>query len=248
MLHPRFLTFAVPLAAAAAFLFAAGTAEAGGGGGHGGGGGGHGGGGGGHAGGGAHVSGGGAHVSGGGWGGGAVHVGGGTVHVVGGVNRGWGGNNFRPGFGVGIGVGVGVPGGYFYGNYPTSGPDYYAAGPAASYYVTPPATPSVYNVPDPSQGGAATQDPVAHILVKVPADAEVWFGQSKTSQTGAQREFVSPQLTPGRDFTYDIKARWTEDGKEVVQTRQIDVAAGSWKTVDFTKPAVEQLEAPKPKP
>ena len=59
---------------------------------------------------------------------------------------------------------------------------------------------------------------------------------------------MSPTLTPGQDYTYEVKARWTEDGKEVVQTRQVDVSAGAWKTIDFTKAAPEQLEAPKPKP
>ena len=106
-----------------------------------------------------------------------------------------------------------------------------------------------YSVADPrGPAGPASQDVTAHVMVKVPADAEVWFGQGKTQQSGTMREFVSPALTPGQDFTYDIKARWTEGGQEVVQTRHVDVSAGAWKTVDFTKPAPEVLDAPKPKP
>jgi uncharacterized protein (TIGR03000 family) len=178
-----------------------------------------------------------------------------TVIHKGGFNRGFGS-------GVFLGVGLGAPFGYGYGGYGGYGvpydsgynapdygyaPDYSAAAP---YYAAPQGspTPSVYNVPDGSAGGAAaTQDPIAHIMVKVPTDAEVWFGQSKTSQTGAQREFVSPALTAGQNYTYDIKARWTEGGKEVVQTRQIEISSGTWKTVDFTRAAPEQLDAPKPK-
>jgi uncharacterized protein (TIGR03000 family) len=75
--------------------------------------------------------------------------------------------------------------------------------------------------------------------VKVPADAEVWFGSGKTRQTGELREFVSPELEPGRDYTYEVKARWTENGKEVVRTRTFDVSAGAWLVVDFTRPAPE---------
>jgi uncharacterized protein (TIGR03000 family) len=248
MLHPRFFPLAAPAVAAAALLFAGGAEAApkGGGGGH------------------AAVGHAGAVHA------GAVHVGGvhaGAVHV-GAVHGGnfhngnfHNGNFNRGGFGFGVGIGLGYPyglgnggyGGYYapYGGY--YGGDYYPqdySGPAASYYVSPaaPPNPSVYNVADPNaRGGAAAQDPIAHIMVKVPADAEVWFGSGKTQQTGAQREFVSPPLGAGKDYSYEIKARWTQDGKEVVQTRQIDVTAGAWKVVDFTKPTPEQLEPPKPK-
>src|SRR5262249_23718287 len=95
---------------------------------------------------------------------------------------------------------------------------------------TPPRpTPPPRPIPSPTP---APQDPIAHIRVIVPADAEVWFGQGKTKQTGAVREFVSPALTPGKDFVYEVKARWMKGDKEVVETRLIDVAAGVWKSVD----------------
>jgi uncharacterized protein (TIGR03000 family) len=254
MSHPRFFLLAAPAVAAAALLFAGG-AEAG-----------PKGGGGGHA---AvgHAAVGHAAVGHAAVGhAGAVHVGtvhagsfhGAAVHHVDGFHH----DGFHHGHGSNFFLGVGVGGypyglgygGYYGGYYPSYGgsyasdyypQDYYSA-PAASYYSPP--SPSVYNVADPNaRGGAAQQDPIAHVMVKVPADAEVWFGSGKTQQTGAQREFVSPALTPGKDYSYEVKARWTQDGKEVVQTRQIDVAAGAWKVVDFTKPAPEQLEPPKPK-
>ena len=113
--------------------------------------------------------------------------------------------------------------------------------------------PPVYVSPPPAAApgypvvGDAPPDNTAHVSVRIPADAEVWFGQGKTQQTGAVREFVSPPLTPGKEYTYDIKARWMVGGKEVVQTRQVDVAAGTFKAVDFTKPAAEGVEPPKAK-
>jgi len=42
--------------------------------------------------------------------------------------------------------------------------------------------------------------------------------------------------------------RWLKGDKEVVETRQVDVFAGAWKVVDFTKPAPEAVDPPKPKP
>jgi uncharacterized protein (TIGR03000 family) len=245
MLHPRFLAWAVPAAVAAALLLATGPAEAGGGG-HGGGGhggGGHGGGGhggGGHGGGGHGGSFHGGAVHGGSFHGAAVHHGG-FNHGHGGVFigvGGWGGYPYYGGYGYG---GYPYYGGYGYGGYAA---DYYPAA-GSSYYGMPPA--GVGSYPPVADTGPSPDDQTAHVAVKVPANAEVWFGQGKTRQTGALRQFVSPALTPGEEYTYEIKARWMEGDQEVVQTRQVDVAAGSWKTVDFTRPAAEPLEPPKPK-
>jgi uncharacterized protein (TIGR03000 family) len=80
-------------------------------------------------------------------------------------------------------------------------------------------------VPDPN---------IATMSVRVPANAQIWFEGTKTGQTGSSRTFFSPSLEPGRDFTYEIRARWVEAGKEFDQTRQISVHAGETVNVDFT--------------
>jgi uncharacterized protein (TIGR03000 family) len=256
MSHPPFLSLAVPAAAAAALLFAGGALAAGhGGGGHGGGG---------HGGGGFHA--GGFHA-------GAAHVGGfshaGHFHAGSFHNGHFHNGHFHNGhfhnghfhngfFGVGLGFGPnwgwGGGGGYPYYDY---GYGYgYGAAPYDYGYTTP-AVINNYNLdygtpsggPMPPADNASQQqasDPTAHIEVRVPADAEVWFGTGKTSQTGTRREFVSPPLEPGQGFTYEIRARWVENGKEVTQTRRLDVSAGTWKGVDFTRPPVEAVEPPKP--
>src|SRR5262249_34290546 len=90
-------------------------------------------------------------------------------------------------------------------------------------------------------------DNAAHVEVRVPEGAEVWFGNTKTQQTGSAREFVPPALTPGQDYTYEIRARWRDGDREVVLTRRLDVRAGSWKGVDFTRPSAEEVPEP-PKP
>jgi uncharacterized protein (TIGR03000 family) len=78
----------------------------------------------------------------------------------------------------------------------------------------------------------ATSLPV-YIEVRVPADADIWFDDAKTTQTGTVREFVSPPLTPGHDYTYDIRARWTEEGRHVSHTRRVAVHAGERVSVTF---------------
>jgi uncharacterized protein (TIGR03000 family) len=178
--------------------------------------------------------------------------------------RGGYGYGYRGGYGYGVGVGIyigGPYGGYPYGWY---APTYalYPPGIAAPGYVVPPppnylppASPADALPAEPALGTQAPEprrveeppiDRVAHIAVRAVADAEIWFGTQKTRQTGALREFVSPPLTPGQDYTYEVRARWTDDGKEMVQTRRITVSAGAWKTLDFTIPAPEAINSPRP--
>jgi uncharacterized protein (TIGR03000 family) len=154
-------------------------------------------------------------------------------------------------FGVGIYLGYpyAAPWGYWAAPYPAFAQDYHAASPIAP---APDALTPEAPLPDYGAGGlrpgdkAPQSDMIAHVAILVPAEAEVWFGTGKTAQSGARREFVSPPLTPGQVYTYRVRARWTEGGKEVVQERQVDVSAGSWKGVDFTRPTPEVVEPPKP--
>jgi uncharacterized protein (TIGR03000 family) len=83
--------------------------------------------------------------------------------------------------------------------------------------------------------GATAQDNTARIRVVVPPDARVSFGGSATQQTGQVRFFQSPALTPGKDYSYDVKATWNENGKEVTRTRHVDVRANATASVDFTR-------------
>jgi uncharacterized protein (TIGR03000 family) len=73
----------------------------------------------------------------------------------------------------------------------------------------------------------------ARVTVKAPADARVWFDGEPTTSTGPVRQFYSPPLTPGRRYSYEVRARWTENGREVTQTRQVDVTPGTSVEVNF---------------
>ncbi len=89
-----------------------------------------------------------------------------------------------------------------------------------SYAVTPP----------------AATDGSARVTVTVPAGARVTFDGTPTSSTGAVREFQSPPLTPGRRYSYEVRATWTENGKEVTQTQQVEVASGARASATFPEP------------
>jgi uncharacterized protein (TIGR03000 family) len=188
-----------------------------------------------------------AHGGGGGHGGGAGHAGGGAYR--GGYA---GGGYYHGGY-----YHRGYYPGYGYWGYPFIGFDFwwgYPAGPfidytyAPCYYLYtpdygPPPAP-VYGSADPGtrayphdtamQARPPVLEKQARVLIRVPADAQLWVEETQTNQTGAQREFVSPELAPGKAFVYAVRARWQADGKTVDQTRQVEVKASSVVMVDFT--------------
>jgi len=199
---------------------------------------------------------GGGHFAGGHFGGGGWHGGYGGWH--GGYHGGWYGGH-RGGW-YGRGYGYGRYGGYGYypyygygGYYPYSYYPYYdnysypgySSYPSySSGYYDPSADvvpDSGYSSPAPaaatqalySSSSAAVQpDTPAHMTVKVPADAKVTLNGTPTTSTGTLRQFISPPLAAGK-YTYDVEARWNDNGKEVTQTRHIAVAPGAHVEVAF---------------
>jgi uncharacterized protein (TIGR03000 family) len=136
----------------------------------------------------------------------------------------------------GTGLAQGVQPYYFAGT--TYSPDYRYAAVASDYYYGAPAY-ALMPRADYAYGAYAQAQPrdnAARIRLIVPAEARVWFDNKLTRQTGSERRFESPALTPGRDYSYDLKALWRDaNGKEVTQTRHVDVAANANVTVDFTR-------------
>jgi uncharacterized protein (TIGR03000 family) len=64
------------------------------------------------------------------------------------------------------------------------------------------------------------------IRMRVPGDALVWIEDQATSQRGADRDFLSPSLVPGREYVYHIRVQWDDNGKVVERTRAVTVHAG----------------------
>jgi uncharacterized protein (TIGR03000 family) len=134
-------------------------------------------------------------------------------------------------------------------------PDYATPGYASfynypvtsSYLDTTVRLPEEYAPPmPPADANAAAADTTAQLTVRVPADADIWIDGEVTQQTGAVRKFVSPPLSPG-EYTYQVRARWMQDGRQVVQTRRIPVSPGERRTVDFMQPEADPIAPPKVK-
>jgi uncharacterized protein (TIGR03000 family) len=119
-------------------------------------------------------------------------------------------------------------------SYPTEGTSPYAdnttftqAGNASA--STHPGT----TTPAPATTGTEGSN-TAQLNVRVPdANAQVWIEGQLTKQTGTRREFASPPLNPGRTYNYEVRARWTENGRTTDQTRTVAVRANDAVTVDF---------------
>jgi uncharacterized protein (TIGR03000 family) len=143
-------------------------------------------------------------------------------------------------YGVNIGIGLYPGWGYGYGygwNYPLYYPSGAIAGDAG-YYNAP--APQPYIGPQPAPGASP-----AAVEVHVPADAQVWFDDLQTRQSGDVRLFETPTLDSGKNGHYTVRARWTENGRDVELTRQVNVQAGRRTLVDFLRPEAELLPSPK---
>ena len=80
------------------------------------------------------------------------------------------------------------------------------------------------------------KDTHAHIIIRVPADAELWFNGTKvTGEEGTVRKFTSPPLTPGQRYSYEVRAQWQKNGQTITTTREVSVKAGTRINVDFTR-------------
>ena len=91
-------------------------------------------------------------------------------------------------------------------------------------------------VTDERQSGYYTPpmpDDTALLRVFVPLDAKLWIGGEETTKTGEERTFASPALIPGKGYTYQIKAVWTENGKQVEKTQKVKVLANETTNVTF---------------
>jgi uncharacterized protein (TIGR03000 family) len=152
----------------------------------------------------------------------------------------YGGGRYREYYTYGRGYGIA--------NYPGSvlgpglPPDYRGSVRNPVYYHPAPVTKPA---PSPLMQG----EKVAHIVVDVPADAEVWIEDQKTQQAGTTRWFVSPTLEANQVYEYRIRARWTEQGQQVEQSQKITVQAGERANVGFpTGGKKTVVGAPRPFP
>ena len=86
----------------------------------------------------------------------------------------------------------------------------------------------------------------AMVRVLLPdANAQIWFDGTVTTQQGMDRFFHSPALESGSTYSYTIKARWLENGRQIDRERSVRLEPGQPITVDFRANPGENLNAPK---
>jgi uncharacterized protein (TIGR03000 family) len=83
---------------------------------------------------------------------------------------------------------------------------------------------------------ATSAQPVL-INVTVPPDAEIWFDGAPTTQKGSVRQFVSPPISAGQNYSYQLNVRWLSGGRQVDETRRLSVRAGDRVSINFTGPS-----------
>jgi uncharacterized protein (TIGR03000 family) len=140
------------------------------------------------------------------------------------VNTGHGNYPGSPGF---------IPG---YGYYPGPGPGHYpwADGPGTPFDRRKLVVPLVADgiaLPPPVQEGVPPE--AALIVVKLPAEAELWFNEVKTTQGGSYRRFVTPALPRDRELSYTLRVRWRIKDAELSRSEEIRIRPGERFTVNF---------------
>jgi uncharacterized protein (TIGR03000 family) len=87
-------------------------------------------------------------------------------------------------------------------------------------------------------GRAAADDTAtATVVVKLPADARLYFDDRPTKQAGAERTYVTPELTPDKEYVYQVKIEYTRDGRMMTQTKSVTVRAGQTSRLEFGEAA-----------
>jgi len=132
--------------------------------------------------------------------------------------------------------------GYRYGSTPYYGTTYYS-GP--TYYSAPSMAqaPSLGNYQSFYSGPATTSVAAdrarLHVVLPTP-DAQLWVENEATQQQGPERWFDSPPVQAGKDYMYTVRARWTQNGRQVEAKKDVTVRAGQETTVAFNNSDVER--------
>jgi uncharacterized protein (TIGR03000 family) len=72
----------------------------------------------------------------------------------------------------------------------------------------------------------------ALVMAHLPEDASIWFQDEQTRQQGTLRNFTSPPLTPGKEYTQSVRVQWHEAGQWVSQVHNVTVRAGDMYCLD----------------
>ena len=107
---------------------------------------------------------------------------------------------------------------------------------------------AVPSEPSPADPGAvpdqqtSTINGSALLSVSVPQDARILVNGVATRSTGEQRRYVSRNLIPGFEYTYEVKAEMVVDGKPVTRVKTVQLRAGQQAELAFQADAPASLE------
>ena len=82
----------------------------------------------------------------------------------------------------------------------------------------------------------------ALLSVTVPEDAKVFVNGRLTRTPGTNRTYVSRGLTPGVDYTYEVRVEYTRDGQKLSDTKTVNLRAGAQEQVAFDFDASQRPE------
>jgi len=179
-----------------------------------------------------------AQKHGGGHGGGGHHGGSSTWHGGSGWHHGgsnWGHGYYNGGY-------YGYYPGYYYGGWGAYWPYYLGyALPYRGYSSSYGYYPDYSYYPDYGYDEGYVAAPVesARINVRVPPDATVLVNGVRMRQTGPVRQYVTPPLEPGYQYSYEIRASWMTPAGAMNNSRTVWVNPGDNITVNLnlTAPA-----------
>ncbi|MBL8868049.1 MAG: TIGR03000 domain-containing protein [Planctomycetia bacterium] len=88
--------------------------------------------------------------------------------------------------------------------------------------------------------GLASAATPARISIKLPADTVLFIDGKKNEKIGNTREFTTPPIPFGKEFSYDLKLVKTRNGQPEELTQKVVFQAGETVTVDFTEPTLDR--------
>jgi uncharacterized protein (TIGR03000 family) len=71
------------------------------------------------------------------------------------------------------------------------------------------------------------------ITLRLPPSAQVWIDGKETNQSGPERRFVLSLPDSSKSHDYEVRAHWTENGREVSTTNRLEMRSGDQKSITF---------------
>jgi len=85
----------------------------------------------------------------------------------------------------------------------------------------------------PSANDEVPPPDAALVIVKLPAEAELWFDKTKSTQEGSYRRFVTPPLKTDRPLVYTLRVQWHIKDAELTRVEKVHVEPGKTIIVNF---------------